>query len=185
VPRRRIVVAALAAACVVAGCGADEEGVVDGGPGADQQVRTAVAKFGIATRAKDYQEICGQLLADALVQKIEGVGLPCEAALQRGLGDVKNPTLEINEVSISHGRALVSIHTTAQGQPPSDDALQLVLEGRDWKIASLAGSSGSQTTTSTTPTTETSTTETSKSSNSKTSTSKSSTSTTETTKRGK
>jgi hypothetical protein len=177
VPRRRIILAALAAACVVAGCGADEEGVVDGGPSADQQVRTAVAKFGIATRDKDYQEICDQLLADALVQKIEGIGLPCEAALRRGLGDVKNPTLEINEVSISHGRALVSIHTTAQGQPPSDDALQLVLEGRDWKIASLAGSSAPQTTTSTTPTTETSTTA--------TSTTKSSTSKTTTTKRGK
>ncbi|HWH95640.1 MAG TPA: hypothetical protein VNT03_17405 [Baekduia sp.] len=149
-PRRRMSLAAVVAvACALAGCGADEEGAVEGGPSAEQQVRTVVAKFGIATRAKDYQEICDRLLADALVQKIEGVGLPCEVALQRGLGDVKDPTLEIDEVSISRGRALVSIHTTAAGQAPSDDALQLVLEGREWKIASLAAPSATPTQTET------------------------------------
>jgi hypothetical protein len=176
-----------AAALALAGCGADEEnpGGGGGGPSADQQVRAVVAKFGIATREKDYQEICDRLLADALVQKIEGVGLPCEAALQRGLGDVRAPTLEINEVSISRGRALVSIHTTAAGQAPSDDALQLVSEGGDWKIASLAAPSGAQTTTATTPTTTattpatTTTTTTRKKSPSKTTRSK-----TKTTKKG-
>jgi hypothetical protein len=176
-----------AAALALAGCGADEEnaGGGAGGPSADQEVRAVVAKFGIATREKDYQEICDRLLADALVQKIEGVGLPCEAALQRGLGDVRAPTLEINEVSISRGRALVSIHTTAAGQAPSDDALQLVSDGGDWKIASLAAPSGAQTTTATTPTTTattpttTTTTTTHKKSPSKTTRSK-----TKTTKKG-
>jgi hypothetical protein len=152
VPRRTVSAFICALAVAVAGCGADEE-TPAAGASADQQVRAVVAKFGIATREKDYQEICDQLLSDELVAKIEGVGLPCEGALQRGLGDVKAPTLEINEVSISRGRALVSVHTTAAGQAPSDDALQLVLEGRDWKIASLAAPSGTQTQTQTQTTT--------------------------------
>lgn len=156
--RQRSVLVLLAAVVLAAaGCGADKEGAADDGPTAETQVRAVVAKFGIATREKDYQQICDQLLSDQLVQKIEGVGLPCEVALQRGLGDVRAPTLEINDVSISHGRALVSIHTTAAGQPPSDDALQLVLEGRDWKIASLAAPEGTGATTATTPTTTTTT----------------------------
>jgi hypothetical protein len=163
VPRRSIRVAlvlAAVAALALVGCGADEEnpGGGGGGPAADQQVRAVVATFGIATREKDYQEICDRLLADALVQKIEDVGLPCEAALQRGLGDVRAPTLEINEVSISHGRALVSIHTTAAGQAPSDDALQLVREGGDWKIASLAAPQASPSTAAPSTTTTTTTT---------------------------
>ncbi|MCW2986910.1 MAG: nuclear transport factor 2 family protein [Conexibacter sp.] len=138
-----------------AGCGADTEG--GGGPDADTQVRTVVARFGVATREKDYQEICDRLLSDELIAKIETIGLPCESALQRGLGDVQNPTLAINEVSISGSRALVSIHTTATGQPPSDDALQLVRQGGAWKIASLAAPGGTQTQTTTTPTTPTTT----------------------------
>jgi hypothetical protein len=143
-------------AVALAGCGADSEHP-DSGPNAEDQVREVVAKFGVATRAKDYQTICDELLSQTLVQKVEAVGLPCEGALQRGLADVRSPTLEITDVSISRGRALVSIHTTAAGQAPSDDALQLVLEDRDWKIASLAEPAGTQTTTTPTQTTTTET----------------------------
>jgi hypothetical protein len=145
------------AVVALAGCGADSEHP-DSGPNAEDQVREVVAKFGVATRAKDYQTICDQLLSQTLVQRIEAVGLPCEGALQRGLGDVRAPTLEITDVSISRGRALVSVHTTAAGQPPSDDALQLVLEDRDWKIASLAEPGAGAGGTATTPTTTTETT---------------------------
>jgi hypothetical protein len=156
---RRTTFASLAAllALAVAGCGADEEGGGGGGGGvpADQQVRAVVARFGAATRTKDYQEICDNLLSQDLVDKIEAIGLPCESALQRGLGDVRDPTLAINEVSISGSRALVSIHTTATGQQPSDDALQVVRESGEWKIASLAAPSDQRTQTQTTPTTTT------------------------------
>jgi hypothetical protein len=138
------------AVVAVAGCGADSEG--GGGPDADTQVRSVVARFGVATRTRDYQTICDDLLADDLVNKIEAIGLPCESALSRGLGEVKNPTLAINEVSIAGNRALVSIHTTASGQPASDDALQLIRETNRWKIASLAAPKAGQTTTPTTTT---------------------------------
>jgi hypothetical protein len=159
VPRRWISaapIAVLALAVAVAGCGADEEG--GGGAGglpAEQQVRAVVARFGVATRAKDYQQICDRLLSKDLVDKIEAIGLPCESAVQRGLGGVRNPTLEINEVSISGSRALVSIHTTATGEAPSDDALQVVREDGEWKIASLAAPNDERTKTQTTPTTTT------------------------------
>ncbi|MES1193803.1 MAG: hypothetical protein ABUM26_05715 [Solirubrobacterales bacterium] len=95
----------LALVLAVAGCGADEEGGGSSGVAAEQQVREVVARFGVATRGKDYQEICDRLLSEELVNKIEGIGLPCESALQRGLGGVRNPTLTINEVSISGDRA--------------------------------------------------------------------------------
>jgi hypothetical protein len=141
-------------ALAVTGCGADEEG--DGGGGgvpAEQQVRDVVARFGVAMRAKDYQQLCDRLLSEELVNKIEGIGLPCESAVHRGIGGVRNPTLKINEVSISGPRALVSIRTAADGEAPSDDALQVVREGGEWKIASLAAPNDERTKTETTPTT--------------------------------
>jgi hypothetical protein len=153
VPRRTTFALLAALALLAAGCGADSEGGGDAGASVDQQVRTVVARFGVATRAKDYQEICDNLLGQDLVGKIEAIGLPCESALQRGLGDVRNPTLAINEVSISGSRALVSIHTTATGQQPSDDALQVVRENGEWKIASLAAPDDQRARTQTVPTT--------------------------------
>jgi len=138
---------------VATGCGADTEG-----PSADQQVRDVVTKFGVASRDKDYQTICDDLLADELVAKVEAIGLPCESALQRGLADVRDPRLVIRQISLSGARALVSVHSTAVGQPPSDDAIQLVRENGEWRIASLAEpSSRASSTTPATPATTPST----------------------------
>jgi hypothetical protein len=176
-PRTRLLAALVAVlAAFVAGCGADTENGGGNGGGelsANDQVRAVVARFGIATRNKDYQAICDRLLADVLIAKMEAVGLPCESTLKRGLGTVHDPTLSINQVSIVGGRALVSIHTTASGQPSSDDALQLVRQSGEWRIASLTSPTASPaapsttvpsttvpstTTTRTTPTTTTRTT---------------------------
>jgi ketosteroid isomerase-like protein len=146
-------VAALLAASLLGGCGADEEGP----PPADRQVRTVVERFAAATASKDYQTICNDLLSRALIHTVEEIGLRCETALERGLGDVQAPKLEIRQVRVTGDRALVSVHSTAQGQAPSDDALQLVKEHDQWRIAALAAPQGGGTSTTTTPTTTTST----------------------------
>jgi hypothetical protein len=156
--RSWIVVAALAVVGLLSGCGADSEpAATTSAPSQDTAVRAVVAKFGIATQKKDYRQICEQLLSPELVARIEDVGLPCEGAMKQGLGGVRSPTLQITDVSIDRSKALVSVHTTAAGQKPSDDALQLVLEDGGWKIASLDDpGSGSSSTTTTPPTTSTS-----------------------------
>jgi len=142
VPRRTSLLSLLLVPLALAGCGADTEN--GGGADATTAVRATVAKFGVATRDHDWQTICDELLSQTLVDKIEDVGLPCETAVEKGLGDVKNPTLEITDVSIAGSRALVSVHTTANGQEPSDDALQVVKQDGQWRIASLAAPSGGQ-----------------------------------------
>ncbi|QEC48141.1 nuclear transport factor 2 family protein [Baekduia soli] len=160
-PRRRTTtaLAVLALSAVAGGCGADHEGPTD-----EQQIRAVVARFAIASRGKDYQTICDDVLSSDLVRKIESVGLPCESALQRGLSGVRDPRLEIRQVSVIGSRALVAVHSTATGEPPSDDAIQLVRINGQWRIASLAAPEASTTTpssgrtpTGTTPTSATGT----------------------------
>jgi hypothetical protein len=141
-PSKALSCAALLFAFAV-GCGADQEGETASD---EQQVRAVVARYAIATRKHDYQTICDTLLARVLVRRVEDLGLPCESALQRGFADVRDPRLEIRDVSVGAGRALVSVHSTAQGEQPADVAVQLVQENGEWRIAALAEPQGSGTT---------------------------------------
>jgi ketosteroid isomerase-like protein len=115
---------------LVAGCGTP-------GQTAQEEVRDTVTEFGRATAAKDYQALCDRILAPALVEDVKSIGLPCEVALRQGLGDVQDPRLTIGRIEIEGDRASAEIRTSAGGQEPSRDTLELVeLDGR-WRISSL------------------------------------------------
>jgi hypothetical protein len=115
---------------VLAGCG-------DQGPTPEQAVRSTVTEFGRATAAKDYQTLCDRLLAPSLVEEVESIGLPCEVALRQGLGEVRDPRLTIGRVEIRDDHASAEIRTSAAGEKPSRDRLELVNLDGTWKISSL------------------------------------------------
>ena len=115
---------------VLAGCG-------DAGPTPEDQVRTTVSDFGRATAAKDYRTLCGRILAPQLVDRVTQVGLPCETALRTGLGKVEDPHLTIGRVQVDGERASAEIRTSAAGEEPSKDILELVNVNGTWKISSL------------------------------------------------
>jgi predicted small lipoprotein YifL len=122
--------AAVLGLALLAGCG-------DTGPTPEQQVRTTVSDFGRATAAKDYKTLCDRILAPKLIEDVTSIGLPCEAALKRGLEDVKEPRLTIGRVQIDGDQASAEIRSSASGQEPSKDTLKLVKVNGAWKIASL------------------------------------------------
>ena len=122
--------AALVAAAALAGCGS--------GPTDEEQVRTTLTEFTRATAAKDYQALCDRLLAASLVADLKKIGLPCEVALEQGLGDVKQPRLIVGDVKVKGNTATAEVRTSAQGQAPSADTVELERTEDGWRIASLA-----------------------------------------------
>ena len=129
---RRALVACALAGALLAGCGESE-------PTAEEKVRTTVTDFGRATEVKDYQALCDRILAPQLVDEVKQVGLPCEVALQEGLGDVRDPKLTIGEIKVTGERATAEVRTSAAGQTPSRDVLELVAVDGRWLISSLGG----------------------------------------------
>ena len=123
--------AALAAALALAGCG-------DSGPTDEEQVRSTLTAFSRATAAKDYQALCDRLLAPSLIADLKKIGLPCEIALQQGLGDVQQPRLIVGAVKVDGKTATAEVRTSAQGQAPSSDTVELERTKDGWRIASLA-----------------------------------------------
>ena len=128
--RRVRYLATALALLVLVGCGEDA-------PAPEQQVRSTVAEFGRATAAKDYRTLCDRLLAPSLIEEVESIGLPCEEALRRGLGRVRDPRLTIGRVEVRDDQASVQIRTSAAGEEPSEDTLELVNVDGTWKISSL------------------------------------------------
>jgi hypothetical protein len=102
-------------------------------------VRAVVVGFGRASAAKDYQAICARFLGPKLVRDIEAIGLPCPGALQRALGAVRDPRLTVGVVRVRGDHASARVHSTATGQPPSDDLVELVRVRGRWYLAALAG----------------------------------------------
>jgi len=122
---------ALAAALALAGCG-------EQAPSEEEKVRETLTAFGRATAAKDYQTLCDRLLAPDLVKEVKQIGLPCEIALQQGLGEVREPRLLIGAVTVRGASANAEVRSSAAGQAPSRDTISLVKTDAGWRIASLA-----------------------------------------------
>lgn len=118
-----------AVVAIVAGCG--------GGQDSAAGVRSTLGAFGKAAAQKDYRSMCDRLLAPALVEQVESVGMPCETALAKGLGSVTSPTLRVRKVTMREGRAYAVVHSAAAGQAPSTDTVELVRVAGGWRIAAL------------------------------------------------
>ena len=128
--RRPAAALVLVLALALVGCGESE-------PTAEEQVRSTLTAFSRATAAKDYQALCDRLLAPSLIADLKKIGLPCEIALQQGLGDVKQPRLIVGQVTVKGKRATAEVRTTAEGQTPSRDTVELEETEEGWRISSL------------------------------------------------
>jgi len=127
VPRHLSLLAALVVAAAACGGESDEEAV-----------RATVSDFGKATAAKDYDRLCDDILAPTLLESLEEIGLPCRLALERSLGEVRDPRLVIGAIRVDGDRAQAEVRTSATGQEPSRDTLALVKVEDDWRISDLS-----------------------------------------------
>ena len=110
------------------------------GPNTDKEVRQTLDRYAQASRAKDYQTLCDDLLSSEIVDRLRSVGLPCEVALRTGLENTKNPTLTVIGVEVNGNQALARVRGVAVGQPPGTSTYRLVREGGGWRIATSPGS---------------------------------------------
>jgi hypothetical protein len=120
----------LVAACLLIGCG-------DSGPTDEQQIRATLSEFERATAERDYRALCDRILAPELIDSVEQVGLTCDVALQKGFEDVEEPRLTVGAIEVREDRATAEVRSSAAGESPSQDSVELVRAGDGWRIASL------------------------------------------------
>ena len=125
-------VLAVTIALLVAGCGEDE-------PTPEQEVRTVLTTFATAAEKRDYETICTRVLAPRLLNGLRQISLPCEVALEKSLGRVREPRLTVGAVTVKGSTATAEVRTSAAGQAPSSDTVRLDRVGGAWKVSDLSG----------------------------------------------
>ena len=90
-----------------------------------------------ATAQKDYARICKQLFAARLVEQLEQVNLPCEQALKRAFSNVQDPRVSVGTVKVDGTSASAQVRSSATGEKPSEDTVELVKVDGRWRINSL------------------------------------------------
>jgi Putative lumazine-binding len=130
-PRRLLVL--LVAAALVAGCGRESS---------EEQVRSSLDRFAQATAEKDFQTLCDDVFATKLVEEVRR-SVACELALKNSsLGEAEKPKLEILSVKVDGDRATADVRSSAANQPASQDTVELIREGDEWRIISLSSDGG-------------------------------------------
>lgn len=127
-PSAALALIAGALALAAAGCG----------PSDPEQIEQTMQDFGRAIAERDYDALCEDVLAAELVENVRSVGLDCPVALRLGLEEVRAPRLDVLDVDIVGDQALARVRSSAQGQEPSEDAVRLVKQDGDWRVASLS-----------------------------------------------
>jgi hypothetical protein len=129
---RRAALVPVLVVAALSGCG-------DRTPSDEEQVRSVLATFAKATEGRDYQTLCDEVLAPKLLTGLQSIGLPCEVALRNSLGEVRDPRLTVGRVSVHGDKATAEVRTSAQGQAPSSDTVELARIKGAWKVSALAG----------------------------------------------
>lgn len=123
-----------ALAAVLAACGGADEP-----PTPQAQVRATLRDFATAVQQRQYATLCDEIFAPGLLQGLQEIGLPCEAALRQSLGEVREPKLTVGTVTVRGTTARAEVETAAAGQAPSTDMVQLTRVNGRWRISALGG----------------------------------------------
>lgn len=115
--------------------GADEE--AKPARGAPAGVAATVDRLERATAERDFAGICDDLLTRAARERAGG---PDCARLLRSAGQgIRRPSIEVRGIEVAGDRATATIRTTAEGQAPLVDALELRREAGSWRVEALSG----------------------------------------------
>jgi hypothetical protein len=133
----RAVQGACVAVLALSGCSLGGDKEAKPARGAPSAVAATVQALDQAIRARDYRGICNEIFSAAARRRAGGAD--CERLLRSGAADVRRPRLRILGIRIEGKRATVRVRSTAAGQRPLVDEVELVHERGAYRVSALAG----------------------------------------------
>jgi hypothetical protein len=130
-------VALLIAALALGACGQTAKTSANDFKGEQRDVAKVIDRLQSAGRKRDASAICSDLLAPALVKRIEASSKStCPSVLKDALNDTDSFDVKVEKVEITGDRAGATV-TSSAGKDDRTDRLDLQKVGTAWKIAAL------------------------------------------------
>jgi hypothetical protein len=131
----RAVTAAALAGVAAVGCGGSGDRKAKPIRGPAKEAASVVQRLQRATAERDYKTICRDLFSRRV--RDQAGGKDCPRFVKRQAGDVRNPRIEIKDITVRRSGASVRVETRASGQARAPETIELVREGGRFRIASL------------------------------------------------
>ena len=127
---------ALLLALTLAACGGTTDSTADF-EGAQQDVARTIEDLEEAGQEDEPRRICQALLAQAVIDSIEGAGQECEEAVEKALEQTDTFALTVESVRVTGNTARARVETGVDEEKV--ETIELVREGDAWKISKLPG----------------------------------------------
>jgi hypothetical protein len=127
---------ALALVLAPAGCSLGDEETPQPASAAPRELAAVVVQLERATRARDFAEICDDILTKAARRRAGGGD--CARLVRSAAAGIRDPRIELLRIQVEGARATATIRTRAEGQARVTDTLSLREEGGEWRVESLS-----------------------------------------------
>jgi hypothetical protein len=133
--RRSLVALPLVLAALASGCGGGTSSS-DDFAGEEKQVADVVEQLQSAGETGDAREICEEILATSLAERIRAAGSSCEQELDKAIKDADDFDLDVEDVTIQGDTATARVKGR-EGDTARVRTFEFEREGRDWRATNL------------------------------------------------
>ena len=132
----RAVLCAVALAAVLAGCGTASSSSSPKFTAAEQAVADKVGDLSSAGRQNKPADICDDVLASALKERVTATGSTCNAEMKKAIEDADGFDMDVKDVTITGSEATARV-TSSSGSSNVTRTLRLAREGSGWRVTSF------------------------------------------------
>jgi hypothetical protein len=127
-------VAALSCVLLLVACGTNGHQRRARGPAAQVADTVNALQHDLLTR--DWADLCDQVFSSEARAQAGGEG--CADFVRNGAAGLRGERIRIRSVDVKDGKASVDVMTTAKGQAPVPETIDLVLENGRYRVSALA-----------------------------------------------
>ena len=138
--RRSLRTLPLLLAGAFAGCGQAQSSAGDF-KGAEKDVADTIEQLQASAQNRKPEDICSEVLARGLVDKLKTSGNDCVDEMEKLTGDADDFELDVTKVTITGATATATVEARRGGRDDAVTTFALAREDKKWRLTDFGGAS--------------------------------------------